>query len=107
MRQGVINQVKYRKFASKRKYTDREYHVQDNADVAHTYLKMYCDTNQFPALPFCVPHPKPHVTKGSSKYYHLRFDPKLSHGICAIRRITCARVACKSIIDQPCMYGIP
>ena len=32
---GVIDQVKYRKRASKIKWTDREYHVQDNADVAH------------------------------------------------------------------------
>ena len=32
---GVIEQGKNRKIASKRKWTDREYHVQDNADVAH------------------------------------------------------------------------
>ena len=35
---GVIDQGKYRKRASKRKWTDREYHVQDNADVAHKDL---------------------------------------------------------------------
>ena len=61
---GVIDQVKYRKRASKRKYTDREYHVQDNADVAHKYVKMYCDTNQFPKLLFCGPHPKPNEKGG-------------------------------------------
>ena len=42
---GVIDQGKYRKRASKRKRTDREYHVQDNFDVAHKDVKMYCDTN--------------------------------------------------------------
>ena len=31
-----------------KKYTDREYHVQDNADVAQKYVKIYCDNNQFP-----------------------------------------------------------
>ena len=38
---------------NKIKWIDREYHVQDNADVAHKEVKMYCDTNQFPELPFC------------------------------------------------------
>ena len=37
---------KYRKRASKRKWTDREYHVQDNADVAQKDVNMYCDTKQ-------------------------------------------------------------
>ena len=49
-----------RKRAIKRKWTDIEYHVQDNSDVAHKYVKFYCDTNQFPALPFCSLHPNPH-----------------------------------------------
>ena len=76
----VIDQGKYRKRASKRKWTDREYHVQDNADVSHKYVKMYCDTNQFSALPFCGPHTKPHVARGLSKHNHLRFDQKLVWG---------------------------
>ena len=79
---------------------DREYHVQDNYDVAHKCVKMYCDTNQLPALPFCVPHPKPRGARGLSKNYHLRFDPKLGHGICAIRRIPCAYVACKKFLTK-------
>ena len=57
---GVIDQGRYMIRESKRKWIDREYHVQDNADVAHKYVKMYCDTNQFSELPFCGPHPKPH-----------------------------------------------
>ena len=32
---GVIYQGKYRKISSKRKFIDREYHVQDNANIAH------------------------------------------------------------------------
>ena len=51
---------KYRKI----KWTDREYHVQDNDDVPHKYVKNYCDTNQFPTLPFCGSHPKPHGARG-------------------------------------------
>ena len=50
---GVIDQGKERKISSKRKWIDREYHVQDNADVAQKDVKMYCDTNQLPALPLC------------------------------------------------------
>ena len=32
-----------------RKWTDRQYHVQDNSDVAHQNVRIYCNTNQFPA----------------------------------------------------------
>ena len=103
----VIDQVKDIKRASKRKWTDREFHVQDSADVAHKDVKMYCDTNQFPALPFCVSHPKPHGSRGSSKHYHLNFDPKLGHGICEIICIPCACVGCTSMLDKPWISGIP
>ena len=58
---GVIYQGIYREIPSKIKCTDKEYHVQDNADVAHKYVKIYCDTNQFPALSFSVPYTKPHI----------------------------------------------
>ena len=42
-----------------------------------------------------------------SKNYHLRFDTKLGHGICAILRIPCAYVVCASILENPWIYGIP
>ena len=82
------------KRSSKRKWTDREYHVKDNADVAHKYVKIYCDTNQFPALPFFGSHTKPRGSRGLIKHCRLRFDPKLGHGICAIQRIPRACVGC-------------
>ena len=43
-----------------RKSTERKYHVQDDATVELKDVKMYCNTNQFPALPFCGPYSKPH-----------------------------------------------
>ena len=43
---GVIDQGKYIKIASKRKWRDKEYHVQDNDDFAHKYVKIYCNTYQ-------------------------------------------------------------
>ena len=87
---GVIDEVKYREISSKRKWTDREYHVQYNADVAHKYVKIYCDTNQFPAIPFCGSHPKPHGARGLSKNYHLRFYPKTrSWNICNSMHTMC------------------
>ena len=107
LKHGVIDQVKYRKISSKIKWTDREYHVQNNYDVAYKEVKMYFDTNQFPALPFCGPHPNPHDSRGLSKHYNSCFDPKLGHGICAIFRIPCACVACTSMLDKPCTSGIP
>ena len=40
----VIDQGKY-KISIKRKWTHREYHVQNNADVSHKEVKMYVHTN--------------------------------------------------------------
>ena len=103
---GVIDQGKYRKRSAKIKCTDRDYHVQDNADVAQKDVKIYCETKQFPALPFCGSHTKLHGARGFSKHYHLRFDPKLGCGICAILRISCACVTCTSMLEKPSIYGI-
>ena len=61
---GVIDQRKYRKIPSKRKFTYREYHVQYNTDVSHKYVKMYYDKKQPPILLFFGPHPKPHGERG-------------------------------------------
>ena len=68
---------------------------------------MYFDKKQFPELPFFSPHSKAHIERGFIKHYHFRFYPKLGHGICATRRIPCACVSCISMIDQPCISGIP
>ena len=89
------------------KYGPREYYVQDNADVSHKDVRMYCNTNQFPALSFCVSHSKPHGTRGLSKHYHLRFYPNLGNGISEIRRIPCVCVTCTSMLDKPWISGIP
>ena len=70
------------------------------------YVKMHCNKNQLPVLPFCGPHSKPHGARGLEKNYHLRFDPKLSMGECEIRRIPCACVACTSMLDKTCIYSI-
>ena len=76
-----------------RKWTERNYHIQDNAAVELKDVKMYCNTNQFPSLPFCGPHSKPHGARGLSNNYHFRFDPKLVMGVCAIICIPCACAA--------------
>ena len=89
-----------------RKFTYIQYHVQDNADVAHQDVRMYFNTNKFPALPFCGPHSKSYGARGLSNHYHLRFYPKLGNGICAIFRILCACVACTSMLYKPWISGI-
>ena len=50
---GAIGQVISRKRFMERKWTEIKYHVQDNAWVELKDAKMYCNTNQFPALPLC------------------------------------------------------
>ena len=103
---GVIDKVKYRGESSKIKCTDRYFHVQDNYDVPQKYMKMYCDTNQFPTLLFFGSHPKPHGARVLGKNCHLRFDPNIGHGICAICRIPCACFSLTSILDKPWIYCI-
>ena len=66
------------------KCIERQYPVQDNADVSHKYVKNYCNTNQFPVLKSCGPYSKPHGARGMSKNYHLRLYPKLVNGVCKI-----------------------
>ena len=77
-----------------RKCTDKKYYVRDNAYVSHQDVRIYCITNQFPALPFFCPYCNTHGTRGMSKNYHLRLDPKLDNGVCEILYIPCACVAC-------------
>ena len=101
-----IDQLKYKKISSKIKCTDREDYFQDNADVAHKYVKMFCDTNQIPKLSFFGSYPSPHRAMGLGKHYHLSFDPNLGHGIFLIRRIPCACVSYTSMLDQPWISGI-
>ena len=90
-----------------RKWTYRQYHVQDNDDVSPQYVKFYCNKNKFPSLPFCGIHFKPCGARGLIKHYHLCFDPKLGNDVCSIRRIPCACVACTSMLDKPWISGIP
>ena len=90
-----------------KKWTDIQYHVQDNADASHQDMKGYCNTNQFTSLPFCFPYSKPHGPRGLSKKHHFIFDPKLVNGVCTICRIPCACVACTSMLDKTWISGIP
>ena len=70
---GVIDQGKSRKIFMKRKWTEIKYHVQDNSSVELKDVKMYCNANQFPTLPFCVPHSKPHGAKGARQALSFAF----------------------------------
>ena len=106
LKNGVIDQCKNNKTFMERKLIVRQYHVQDNYDVAHKDVRMYCNTNQFPSLAFCVPHSKPHEARGVSKHYHSQFDPKLGNGVCAIIRVPFVCVSCTSMIDKPWISGI-
>ena len=70
---GVIDQGKSRKIFMERKWTEIKYHVKDNAAVELKDVKINCNKNQFPALPFCCSHSKPHRARDMSKHYHLCF----------------------------------
>ena len=89
------------------KWIDIHYHVQGNDVVSQKDVKIYFNTNKFPALLFCGPHSKPHGARGLSKHYHLRFDPKLGSDVCAILRIQCTCFSFKAMMDKHWIYGIP
>ena len=91
---------------SKQKWTEMEYHLQEDYGVAHKAVKMFCNTDQFPSLPFCGPHTKPHDVRGLSKHYNMRFDTKLGHGIFAIIRIHYACDKLTPILDKPFIHGL-
>ena len=61
---GAIYQGKSRKRFMEIKWIEIKYHVQDHALVELKDVKMYCNTNQFPALPFCGSYSKPHDARG-------------------------------------------
>ena len=98
---SVIGHGKYRKWASRKTWTECKYHVKDIKDVSHKTVKILGATNQFTVFPFCVPHVKPHGKCVLSKHYHLLFYPKLDHGKFVIQRIPCACVACTNMLDNP------
>ena len=68
-------------------------------------MEMFCNTNQFPSLPFWGPHTKPHGFRGSSKHYCMKFDPKIGHDIGAIHCIPCACAEYSYILDKPWIHG--
>ena len=96
-----------KKLIMERKWIDRQYIVQDNNNVAHKDVIMYCNKNKSPALPCFGPHSKTHGTRGLSKHYHLRFDPKLGNGLCEMFCIPCTCVICTPMLDKPWISGIP
>ena len=68
---GSIDQGNSGKRFMESKWTEIKYHVQDNAAVELKDVKIYCNTNQFIELPFCVPpqHYPEHDTLFLSIYF--------------------------------------
>ena len=95
----IIYDGKHKKSSSKKRWTNREYHVQHNKYIYHKDVKIYCATNQFPELKFLGPHNKSHGVLGLGKHYHMSFYPRLGHVTYSIRRISCDFTQCTSIVD--------
>ena len=63
--------------------------MQKYEDVEHQDVKIYCNTNHFPILPFCGPPKQTHGARGLVNHYHMWFDTKLGHVTCAIHLNPC------------------
>ena len=81
--------------------------MQDDSGVAHKDVNIFCNTKTFPSLTFCGTCTKSHGVRGLSNRYHMQFDPKLVHIICAILRIPFACVECTSMLDKYLVRGFP
>ena len=57
---GLLYHGKDRKYASKQKWTDRDYHFKYRKYVPHTSVKTSWATNQFPEFLFFGLYKKPH-----------------------------------------------
>ena len=79
----------------------------EDDDVAQKAVKMFLNTNRFPELQICGPHTKPHGVRGFSKHYHMWFDPKLGHVICAMCQIPCAFFEFTSTLNKPWVRILP
>ena len=104
---GVVGDAKSRKREQKQKWVQQEYHIQDKLDVQHTGVNMGLKQDMFPELPFANVRPKPHGVRGLTKHYHVRLDPKLGQGKCAIRRIPCCCKPCTDQLDKAWQPGVP
>ena len=103
---GVMDQGNYIKRASTWKFTEHDYHVQDNKYVLHTSVIISCVTTHFTEFLFCGIHVKSHGVIGLSKHYHLWLDTKLVHRNCAVGRITCACVTCNNMLGKTWDPGV-
>ena len=81
--------------------------MQHNKYVENQDVIIHCITNQFTELKFLGENKKPHYVLGLGKHYHVRFYPKLGHGIYAINCIPCDCTVCTSIINQTSIPGFP
>ena len=75
--------------------------MHEDDGFGHKDVNFFLNTTQLPSLKICGLHIKPHGVIGLSKYYHILFDPKLVHFICAIFQIPCVFVESSYILDKP------
>ena len=102
----VIDQGKYIKLSIKWKWTEQEYHVQEDNHMTHKVLKLLGAKTQFPLLQFCGTHEKPHGVQGLSKNCHILLDTKLGYVTCEIFQISCACSVCTSMLYKPWSPGV-
>ena len=57
-------------------------------------------------LHFLVIHEKPHGVRGLIKDYHMQLEPKLVHGICAIRQTPCECSGFKYVFGKTWYSGV-
>ena len=65
---ALIGHGKDRKRASKRKWMECEYHVQDKKYVQNKPVKTLCASIKCHGISFCGPHAKPHGVRRLSKH---------------------------------------
>ena len=85
---------------SERKFSKKTYHIQKKQDVPHRNIAMTWTKSKFPKLKFANNKQKIRGSSSVLSHYHYRFDPRLGHGKCAMRRIPCLCEQCCEMLDK-------
>ena len=97
---------KSNKRQSGRKYSKKTYHIQKKKDVPYRNIAMTWTKSKFPKLKIAKNKEKIRDSSSVLSHYHYRFDPRLGHGKCAMRRIPCLCDQCCEMLDKKWIPGV-
>ena len=100
-----VQMSKSSKRENARKYSNKIYHIQKKEDVSYRNISMTWTKSKFPKLNIANGRNKVYGSGTVLSHYHYRFDPRIGHGKCAMRRIPCLCKHCLDTLDKKWISG--